>query len=592
MVPASVLAAFGVSDRPAVPMMGGTTGSVWRAGYVVLKPADAALGARWTADVLSTLSGPGFRVPRPVASAAGDWVADGWVAWQWLAGDAADWSGVSPRWRQLAAASRAFHAALAGLPAPRFLGRDGSAWTVGDQVAWGERDPADLMRSAGRLLGQQLRRLIGALRPVDLPAQLVHGDLGGNVLFADGEPPAVIDFAPYWRPAGLAIAVAAVDALLWCDAAPEVLDELSDEPALDQLLARALAYRLVTEIILRGDERGRDSAALDGVGHVSEPVTDLVLARLAGHPRPARYPDDHRLAELAGQAAGAAVVELRPAGTLTGRSGQQSAVPGGAVGYSRAWRRLARLADGRTVFVKAAGPGENLTTELTVYESVGAAAFMPRSIAVRRAPVPLLILEALPTDGWVTQWTPRAVDDVAELLARVHATAAPAALPRWTDPGADGARGWQIIARQPARLLRMHVCTARWLAENQAVLARAASQAQLAGDRLVHGDVRGPNLCYRADRLVLVDWATAAAGNPWFDTHDWLVAMASTGGPPPEERQGPGAASHAALIAGNEAVFAPARDSKPMLFELRRQRLVAALGWAARLLGLTPPHAG
>jgi len=37
----------------------------------------------------------------------------------------------------------------------------------------------------------------------------------GNVLFADASPPAVIDFSPYWRPAGLALAVAAVDALMW-----------------------------------------------------------------------------------------------------------------------------------------------------------------------------------------------------------------------------------------------------------------------------------------------------------------------------------------------------------------------------------------
>jgi uncharacterized protein (TIGR02569 family) len=590
MVPAAVLTAFGLSEAALLPLLGGTTGSVWRAGDIVLKPADSALSARWTADVFSTLSGPGFRVPRPVKTTAGDWVADGWVGWRWLAGVSADWSGVSPRWRQLAETSRAFHAALAGVQAPRFLGRDASPWTVADQVAWGERDAADLLRSAGRSLGGQLHRLLGALRPIGLPAQLVHGDLGGNVLFAADEPPAVIDFAPYWRPAGLAIAVAAADALLWCDADPAILGELADEPELDPLLARALVYRLVTEVILRGAERGHDDGALDGVSRISEPVTDLVLARLAGRPGPATYLDDRRLAALTGRAAGAAVVGLRPARTATGWSGQQPAVPGDAVGYSRAARALARLSDGRSVFVKAAGPGEDLAAELAAYESVAPAPFMPGVVALSRDPVPLIVLEALPADGWVTQWTPEAVDDAADLLALVHATRAPDALPRWADPDADGARAWQLIARQPARLLRMHVCTAPWLAANLAALTGAASQAQLAGDRLVHGDVHGPNLCYHRDGLVLVDWATAAAGNPWFDTHDWLVAMAATGGPPPEERQGPGAAGHAALIAGNEAVHAPARDSKPALFELRRQRLASALAWAARLLRLTPPE--
>jgi Ser/Thr protein kinase RdoA (MazF antagonist) len=142
------------------------------------------------------------------------------VAWQWLPGEPASWSGVSPFWPSLIAASRAFHAALAGRPAPPWLGRDGSQWTVGDQVAWGERDPESVLAAAPGPLAAQLRSLLAALRPVRLPAQLIHGDLGGNVLFAAGEPPAVIDFSPYWRPAGLALAVAAVDALTWGGADP------------------------------------------------------------------------------------------------------------------------------------------------------------------------------------------------------------------------------------------------------------------------------------------------------------------------------------------------------------------------------------
>ena len=97
------------------------------------------------------------------------------------------------------------------------------------------------------------------------------------MLFAEGEPPAVIDFSPYWRPAGLALAVAAVDALLWSGAAPAIHDELVGQPELDQLLARALVYRLVTEMIFRRD----DGSGLEAAARAGQPVTDLVLARLA-----------------------------------------------------------------------------------------------------------------------------------------------------------------------------------------------------------------------------------------------------------------------------------------------------------------------
>ena len=281
-----VLASFGASADP-VSLPGGR-GTAWRAGEVVLKPAGDPRVARWTAGLYRDLAArrePGFRVPRPLGTAGGDWVAQdplagAWVAWQWLPGEPASWSGVSPFWPSLIAASRAFHAALAGRPAPPWLGRDGSQWTVGDQVAWGERDPGSVLAAAPAPLAGQLRSLLAALRPVRLPAQLIHGDLGGNVLFAPGQRPAVIDFSPYWRPAGLALAVAAVDALTWSGADPAILGDLADQPELDQLLARAHVGRLVTEIVSRAG--GPDpSTGLETVAQTGEPVTALVLARLA-----------------------------------------------------------------------------------------------------------------------------------------------------------------------------------------------------------------------------------------------------------------------------------------------------------------------
>ena len=307
-----VLASFGASADP-VPLPGGE-GTAWRAGEVVLKPAGDPRVARWTAGLYRDLDsldpaghpdpaghlgildpsparrGPGFRVPRPLRTvardrAAADWVArdpqaGAWVAWQWLPGEPASWAGVSPFWLRLIAASRAFHTALAGRPAPPWLGRDGSQWTVGDQVAWGERDPGSVLAAAPAPLAGQLRSLLAALRPVRLPARLIHGDLGGNVLFAPGQPPAVIDFSPYWRPAGLALAVAAVDALTWSGADPAILGDLADQPELDQLLARAHVGRLVTEIVSRRGDPD-PSTGLDTVARTGDPVTALILERLA-----------------------------------------------------------------------------------------------------------------------------------------------------------------------------------------------------------------------------------------------------------------------------------------------------------------------
>src|SRR4029077_15020080 len=193
-----VLASFGASADP-VSLPGGE-GTAWRAGEVVLKPVGDPRVARWAADLYRDLDpldplsplGPltarqdrGFRVPRPLSTTAGDWMAGdtrtgAWVAWQWLPGEPASWAGVSPLGPGLIEASRAFHAALAGRPAPPWLCRDGSQWTIGDQGAWGERDAGSVLAAPPGPLAGQLRSLLAALRPVRLPAQLIHGDLGGN----------------------------------------------------------------------------------------------------------------------------------------------------------------------------------------------------------------------------------------------------------------------------------------------------------------------------------------------------------------------------------------------------------------------------
>jgi uncharacterized protein (TIGR02569 family) len=211
-----------------------------------------------------------------VRALSGDWVALGWAGYQWVTGAPADWSGVSPRWPELVAVSRALHAALAGLTTPSWRRTVQNPWTIGDEVAWGERDPDPLLGPAAGPLAGQVRRLLSLLRPVDLPGQLIHADLAGNVLFADGLPPAVIDFSPLERPAGLPLAVVAVDALMWRGARPEVLGvlgQLAGEPELGQLLARALIYRLVTEIVMRAGTPGIEAAA-----RAAAPVTDLVAA--------------------------------------------------------------------------------------------------------------------------------------------------------------------------------------------------------------------------------------------------------------------------------------------------------------------------
>jgi putative hydrolase of the HAD superfamily len=225
------------------PLPGGQGSSVL-AGPLVLKPhaPEHLAEAHWSAEVVEALAGraDGFRVARPVRARDGALFVEGWGATEFLDGEL---RGVGPAdWPALIEAGLAYNEALRELARPEMLDRRTHRWALADRVAFGAPYPDPV--PAARLL---LETLLRQRRPCREPAQIIHGDLAGNVLFSPGRPPAVIDFSPYWRPADYALAVAAVDALLWYEAPLSVLELVAGRtgPDFADHLIRALIFRLV-----------------------------------------------------------------------------------------------------------------------------------------------------------------------------------------------------------------------------------------------------------------------------------------------------------------------------------------------------------
>lgn len=145
------------------------------------------------------------------------------------------------RWGEKLAVCDAFHRALGGLPQPSFFDARRDPWARADRLTWGT-----VLPKVHAWLRDPVERLWKLLRPLELPSQLIHGDISGNILFATGLEPAVIDFSPYWRPAGFAAAVLIADAAVWEGVDPDKLFVLASpvEP-LDQLVVRAELRRLL-----------------------------------------------------------------------------------------------------------------------------------------------------------------------------------------------------------------------------------------------------------------------------------------------------------------------------------------------------------
>lgn len=247
------LSAFG-ADASSLEGLSGGRGLTWRAGDLVLRPSPGDAETVWKAEVLAGLThSPEFCTPRPIPAHGGGWAVDGWEGWEWLPG-ASDESRVEDVLR----AGAGFHRAVAHLARPTFLDDADDPWARSDRIAWEEeRMPED----------GTLRRLAAAFASVETRAQIIHGDLLGNVMFAEGRPPAIIDWAPYWRPTGYADAIVLADAACWHGLSiPRMLALAVGVPEGRQMLVRALVFRIAT-LVLNGvwdeDMRARHGPVVD-----------------------------------------------------------------------------------------------------------------------------------------------------------------------------------------------------------------------------------------------------------------------------------------------------------------------------------------
>ena len=233
--PDGILRAFGASE-PLERLSGGQ-GQAVRSGNLVLKPARDDERTRWVADFCERTHLEGCRLPRPVRARDGRLVHGGWQAWEHLEGEHR-----SDCWPETVDLCIRFHEQVADVPRPDWLDRVAldDPWTIADKVVWDESDfephPA---------IAPAIARLRACLRTVEAPAQLIHGDFGGNVLFSDDLAPAVIDLSPYWRPAAFAVGVVVADAIVWEGADASLLDAVRNIEDFEQYLARAELRRII-----------------------------------------------------------------------------------------------------------------------------------------------------------------------------------------------------------------------------------------------------------------------------------------------------------------------------------------------------------
>ncbi len=254
------------------------------------------------------------------------------------------------------------------------------------------------------------------------------------------------------------------------------------------------------------------------------------------------------------------------------------------------------LADGRRVFAKLAV--EELTAgwlreEHVVYSQIEGPFIPPLLGWDDDGVAPLLVLPDLGDTFDAPPWTHAKVDAVHESLRLLRDTPPPPQLP--PVERFDEMRGrWSRIAANPSAFLSAGVCSGAWLEANVTALQAAAHAAPLAGEALLHFDVRSDNIAFVEGRAVLVDWNWSSRGNPALDLAAWLPSLHAEGGPAPDAVYD-GSPELVAFVAGVWASgvgLPPPPTADPSLRATQLAQLRVALPWACRTLGLPPPDGG
>jgi len=277
-------------------------------------------------------------------------------------------------------------------------------------------------------------------------------------------------------------------------------------------------------------------------------------------------------------------------------------------GFSPGAAARLRIADGRRFFAKAVGPELNPDSPLFHRREARVLAALPEVVPDAK----LLWTYDEGDDGWILLlfediegWHPAEPwqeDELSRVLAAIaelsrSLTPVPDSLAHLDRAESDALftfQWWREVALEPPPLLDA------WSRRHLEVLIELASRAPaaVAGESLVHSDIRADNVLLTEGRVVIVDWAHARIGAGWVDLLCFFPSVAMQGGPdleqlfmhhPLGERADPAAVNAAlAAITGyltyNE--HQPEPPGLPGLRAFQAAQGVEARRWLAMRLGL------
>lgn len=232
-----------------------------RVGNLVLKQVYEAEKYIWLGTSLNQIDFRDLQVAVPVKSRQGNFVEDNIGATEYFEAQF-----FSDRLGQKLKACRKLNSIISNISKPSGFDSWENPWTKAQGIAWSQSTSSDLEIPA------EIKSLLNMRSRLEMPNQLVHVDLAGNILFDKNENPVVIDFTPGFYPKEYAEVLLLVDSIAWYNASIDSL-KLSDLPQdlKKQLVLRALIFRLSVPLFMEKSVTAKDfQANYDGYRSVVE----------------------------------------------------------------------------------------------------------------------------------------------------------------------------------------------------------------------------------------------------------------------------------------------------------------------------------
>lgn len=225
------------SDKEAILFSGGQ-GKTYKSGNIVIKKIIDEVEGNEMAEIMNGITiSEKIRLPKPFKSINGNWIEEGYMAWTYLEGLEAE-----GKYKEKIEVCDSFNEIFKNVSKPSFIETANHSWAIADKVVWDEvemkyeKDFQDIIDTVRAYI-----------KPINLPNQIIHGDIAGNMIFNKENVPGVIDITLYWRPADYVKALFIVHVITWEDADIGVYNLVKNAPEMEQLVLRATLVKIIEQ---------------------------------------------------------------------------------------------------------------------------------------------------------------------------------------------------------------------------------------------------------------------------------------------------------------------------------------------------------